>query len=167
MIAVDPAGTAKQGSDETGIVVAGRDSDGHAYILADLSGKFSPEGWARRAIDAFRRHRADRVIAEVNFGAGMVEATLRAVDRSIPFKAVHASRGKAARAEPVVALFEQNRAHIVGNLIELEDQSCEWEPNTGMPSPDRLDAMVWAISELVVEAQPKPAYFLNIPFMGR
>ncbi len=167
VVAVDPAGTSNKGSDETGIVVCARGDDGHGYVLADLSGKFSPEGWARRAIDAFRRHKADRIVAEVNFGAAMVETTLRAVDLSVPFKALHASRGKAQRAEPVVALFEQNRAHIVGHLTALEDQLAQWEPNSNMASPDRLDAMVWGLTELLVENQAKPARWTRLNFMAR
>jgi phage terminase large subunit-like protein len=167
VVSIDPAGTANKGSDETGIVVCALGADGHGYVLADLSGKYTPEQWARRAIDAYYRHRADRIIAETNFGAGMVEATLRAVARNMPFKPVTASRGKAVRAEPVLALFEQSKAHVVGNLTELEDQLCQWEPHSGMSSPDRLDAMVWGLSELVVEPQPQPARFINFSFMGR
>jgi phage terminase large subunit-like protein len=167
VVAIDPAGTSGKASDETGIIVAGRDAEGHGYVIADLSGKYSPDGWARRAIEAYRRHRADRIVAETNFGAAMVENTLRAVAPDVPFKALHASRGKAVRAEPVVALFEQNRAHIVGHLAALEDQLCGWDPNSSKGSPDRLDSCVWAITELLVEDQVRPAYRTYISFMSR
>ena len=162
IVAVDPAGTSTKRSDETGIIVAARDREGNGYVISDLSGRYTPEQWARKAIDAYRRHQADRIVAEQNYGGAMVEHTLRVVDRSIPYKAVVASRGKMIRAEPVLALFEQNRAHIVGSLVELEDQLCGWEPNSGMPSPDRLDAMTWALSELLVEPQPQPTRWVFI-----
>ena len=106
VVAIDPAGSSGKNSDETGIIVAARDGDGHGFVISDLSGKYTPEGWARKAIDAFRRHKADRIIAETNFGAAMVENTLRALDPSVSFEPLHASRGKAMRAEPIVALFE-------------------------------------------------------------
>jgi phage terminase large subunit-like protein len=167
VVTIDPAGGSGRNSDETGIVVAARDAERHGYVIANLSGKHSPDGWARRAIDAYRRHRADRIVAEQNFGGAMVEATLRAVDPSVPVKLVHASRGKAVRAEPVVALFEQGRAHIVGSLPQLEDQLCGWNPLEAGPSPDRLDAMVWGLTELLVEPQPKPARKIHIPWMAR
>lgn len=168
VVAIDPAGSSGPNSDETGIVVAGTGADGHNYLLADLSGKYSPERWARRAIDAFRMHRADRILCEQNFGGAMVESTLRAVDSSVPITMVHASRGKAVRAEPVAALYEQHRCHHVGNFPELEDQLCQWEPNSGMASPDRLDALVWAISDLALGLPPaRPAYRTYVNFMER
>lgn len=150
VVAIDPAGGTGKGSTETGIIVAGvgRD-DGHGYVMADLSDKLSPEQWARRAVDAFVLHKADRIVAEQNFGGQMVEATIRAVAPRVPVKMVHASRGKAIRAEPIVALYEQHQVHHVGNFPELEDQMCGWDPAGNDPSPDRLDALVWAMSELL------------------
>jgi phage terminase large subunit-like protein len=148
IVAIDPAGGSNRNNDETGIIVAGMGVDGHGYVLTDASGRYSPEGWARRAIACYMSHSADRIVAEQNFGGAMVEATIRAVSRVVPIRMVHASRGKAVRAEPVVALYEQRKIHHVGNFPALEDQLCTWEPNSGMPSPDRLDALVWAISEL-------------------
>ena len=148
IVSIDPAGGSGASNDETGIIVAGIGADGHGYVLTDASGRYSPEGWARRAIACYHTHSADRIVAEQNFGGAMVEATMRAVDRRVPIKMVHASRGKAVRAEPVVALYEQRKIHHVGNFPVLEDQLCGWAPNSGAASPDRLDALVWAFSEL-------------------
>jgi predicted phage terminase large subunit-like protein len=133
-------------------VVAGLGNDGHGYVIEDASGRFSPNEWAVRGIALYRRHAADRVIAEVNQGGALVEATIRTVDRNVSFKAVHASRGKNTRAEPVAARFEQRRIHLVGNFPELEDQPCSFTSgSTG--SPDRLDAMVWTLTELMLEGR--------------
>lgn len=167
VIAIDPAGGSGRGNDETGIIVVGLGADNHCYVLTDASGKYSPEGWARRAVDCYRSHRADRIVAEQNFGGAMVEATIRAVAPAVPIRMVHASRGKAVRAEPVVALYEQRRVHHVGNFPGLEDQLCQWEPNSGMASPDRLDALVWAITELALGAQARPARMMHFNLMGR
>jgi len=150
VVAIDPAVTAHAGSDETGIVVAGLGLDGRVYVLEDLSGVFPAEQWARRAVEAFRRHRADRIVCEVNNGGDLVEGTLRAVDRSVPVKQVRATRGKALRAEPVAALYEQGRVSHVGSLSRLEDQCASWDPAGDHRSPDRLDALVWALTELAV-----------------
>ncbi len=150
VVAIDPAGGTGKGSTETGIVVAGVGRvDGHGYLLADLSGKWTPQQWAQRAVDAFVLHRADRIVAEQNFGGQMVEATLRAVAPHVPVKMVQASRGKAIRAEPIVALYEQQRVHHVGLFTALEDQLCQWNPAGNAPSPDRLDALVWALTDLM------------------
>jgi phage terminase large subunit-like protein len=168
VVAVDPAGGTGAASTETGIVVAGVGQDGHAYVLADLSGKFSPERWAYTAAAAYQDHRADRVVAERNFGGAMVESTLRAASHNVPVRMVQASRGKAVRAEPVTALFEQRRVHLVGQFAELEDQLCGWDPMGSGPSPDRLDALVWAITDLLLgEAAPKPARFIDLNWSAR
>lgn len=150
VVAIDPAVTAHAHSDETGIVVAGLGVDGRCYVLEDLSGTYPAEQWARRSVEAFRRWRADRIVAEVNNGGDLVEATLRAVDRSVPVKQVRATRGKALRAEPVAALYEQGRVSHVGALTRLEDQCASWDPSGDHRSPDRLDALVWALTELAV-----------------
>jgi len=150
VVAIDPAVTAHEGSDETGIVVAGLGLDGRVYVLEDVSGTYPAEQWARRAIEAFRRHRADRIVCEVNNGGDLVASVLRAVDRSVPVKQVRATRGKALRAEPVAALYEQGRVSHVGALSRLEDQCASWDPAGDHRSPDRLDALVWAITELAV-----------------
>jgi predicted phage terminase large subunit-like protein len=155
VVAIDPAATSGEDADETGIIVAGRDHAGHGYVLGDLSGRFAPTEWARRAIAAYREHKADRIVAEVNNGGEMVEATLRMVAPDVPFRAVRASRGKVVRAEPVAALYEQGRVHHVGGFATLEDQMCaftsDFDRAAAGYSPDRVDALVWAFAELIVE----------------
>jgi len=148
VVAVDPAGGSSRRSDETGIIVAGVAENRECYVLKDLSGRYSPDAWARIAVEAYHSYQADRIVAEGNFGGAMVEATIKSVDRRVPVKLVTASRGKQVRAEPIAALFEQRRVHLVGSFRELEDQLCTWCPLTSTHSPDRLDAMVWAITEL-------------------
>ena len=150
VVAIDPAVSSAPGGAETGIIVAGLDDDGHLHVIADHSGRMTPNAWARRAIWAFDRYGADRVIAESNNGGEMVRLTLRTADqdRSVPFKPVNASRGKRARAEPVAALYEQGRVHHVGAFPQLEDQMCGWTAGSGEPS-DRIDALAWAINELM------------------
>lgn len=150
IVAVDPAATSKESSNETGIVVAGIATLGdtvHGYVLDDATLKGRPDVWANAAITAYNVHHGSRIVGEVNNGGEMVEHTLRTVDASIPYKAIHASRGKRTRAEPIAALYEQGRIHHVGMFAELEDQLCQWVP--GNDSPDRLDALVWALSELI------------------
>lgn len=153
VVAIDPAVTTKPGSDETGIVVAGvLEIAGltHGYVLEDLSGSMKPSEWAQTAIDAYHRWKADRVVAEVNNGGDMVETTIRHLDPQglVAYKGVHAAKGKATRAEPIQALDEQRRIHHVGVLAKLEDQMTTWDPKAGQDSPDRVDARVWAFSEL-------------------
>jgi predicted phage terminase large subunit-like protein len=154
VVAVDPALSAGEDADETGIVVAALGQDGQGYVLDDLSGRFPPHGWARRAVAAYHAHKADRVVAEVNNGGDLVEATIRMIDAGASFRAVHASRGKVVRAEPVAALYEQGRVHHVGSFPALEDQMCAFAPSFDRRaagySPDRLDALVWALSDLMV-----------------
>jgi predicted phage terminase large subunit-like protein len=152
VVAVDPAVSNNEGSDETGIVVAGVTADKALYVLEDVSGRYAPFEWAKKTVDMYRKHRADRVIAEVNNGGALVEATLRTIDTSVSFKAVHASRGKVVRAEPIAALYEQKKVHHVGNFPTLEDQMCaftiDFDRNRNGYSPDRVDALVWALTEL-------------------
>tara|TARA_R100000664_G_C2742009_1_gene130322 strand:+ start:333 stop:1523 length:1191 start_codon:yes stop_codon:yes gene_type:complete len=151
VVAIDPATTSKQTSDDTGMVVAGIDANGTGYLLEDLTCHVSPSQWAQVAVDAYHRWNADRIIAETNQGGDMVEATLRTIDRSIPYLGIHASRNKQARAEPVSALYEQGRVKHVGMFKDLEDELCSWVPNSNMPSPNRLDALVWALTELMLK----------------
>lgn len=156
VVAVDPSGTkgdADEG-DEIGIVAAGKGVDGRAYVLADRTCKLSPDGWGRRAIAAYREFKADRIIAERNFGGAMVEHVIRTVDKAVSYKEVTASRGKVARAEPVAALYEQGRVSHVGSFPELEDQLCLFAPDgfMGDGSPDRGDALVWALTELMLSS---------------
>lgn len=150
VVAIDPAVTSGEDSDDTGIIVGGLSYEGHVYVLEDATCHVSPDAWARIAVDAYERRRADRIIGEVNNGGELVETVLRTVDASIPYTAVHASRGKRVRAEPIAALYEQGRVHHVGEFAELEDQLVCWTPDAA-DSPDRLDALVWMVTELVVE----------------
>jgi len=150
VVAIDPATTSGEDSDETGIVVAGRGVDGHAYVLRDLSCRLSSNGWGNRAINAYREFGADRIVAEVNNGGNLVEDVLRVIDRTVSYKAVHASRGKVVRAEPISALYEQQRVHHVGLFGELETQMCSFVPDHLDGSPDRVDALVWALTELML-----------------
>ena len=151
VVSVDPAVSSRASSDETGIIVAGVDEDRHVYVLEDASGRMSPDSWARRAIAMLDKYGADRIIGESNNGGDLVEHTVRTAyeGRSAPYKSVRASRGKYARAEPVSALYEQGKAHHVGRLDALEDQMCTWTPGSE-GSPDRMDALVWAITELTL-----------------
>lgn len=152
VVAVDPAVTSGEDSDETGIVVAGLGVDQRGYVLADRSCRLSPDGWARRAVAAYDDLSADLVVAEVNNGGDLVEQTIRTVRRSIPYRKVTASRGKQTRAQPVAALYEQGKVSHVEVFSELEEQLTSWTPEDGT-SPDRLDALVWAMTELMVKAE--------------
>ena len=154
VVALDPPGGAGKGNAEAGIIIGGIGSDRHGYILADLSGRCSPEQWARRAVEAFHGYKADRIVAEQNFGGAMVESTIRSIDRNVPIKMVVASRGKQLRAEPIAAFYEQHRIHHVGEFASLEDQQCGWDPAETGPSPDRVDALVWAMTELMSARPP-------------
>ena len=147
IVAIDPAVTAGEDSDETGIVVVGKDFNNEYYVLEDLSGRHTADTWCRIAVRAFYDWEADRIVAEVNNGGDLVERLLRNVDNNIPYRSVRATRGKLVRAEPIAALYEQERVHHVGVFPDLESQMCTY---TGQikPSPDRLDALVWGITEL-------------------
>ena len=152
VVAIDPSVTSNPRSNETGIVVAGVDSDKRCYVLADGSGRMSPSKWAERAIALYDKHSADRIIGETNNGGDLVQEVLRTASggKTFRFIAVNASRGKYARAEPVAALYEQGKVHHVGTFPDLEDQMCAWTPKgPADDSPDRMDALVWAISHLV------------------
>jgi len=163
VVAIDPAASASEAADETGIIAAGRDGNGHGYVLTDGSGRYAPAEWARVAIAAYCAHRADRIVAEINNGGDMVEATLRMVDPNVPFSAVRAARGKVARAEPIAALYEQGRIHHIGAFPQLEDQMCsftsDFDRRAAGYSPDRVDALVWAFTELLVEPPAGDAIF--------
>ncbi len=152
VVGVDPSVTSGEGSDKTGIVVAGIGFDDRIYVLADRTAKLAPLEWAQKAVAAYTEFGADRIIAEANNGGDLVEATIRMVDRNVSFKKVHASRGKVARAEPISALYESGRVSHVGPLSELEDQMCaftsDFSRSAAGYSPDNLDAAVWAITEL-------------------
>ncbi len=148
VVGVDPAVVATPGNDLTGIVVAGKDNNGHYYVMSDDSLQATPEKWARQVKTSFDAHDSDRVIGEVNNGGDLIEANLRTVDQNLPFKKVVATKGKITRAEPIAALYEQGKVHHIGIFPDLEDQLCEYNPATATKSPDRLDALVWALWEL-------------------
>ncbi len=150
VVAIDPAVTNTEESDETGLIVAGKGVDGHGYVLSDNTLKASPKGWGQAAISLYDSFKADRIIAEVNNGGEMVEHVLRSIDLSVPYKAVHASRGKRVRAEPISAMYEQGKIHHVGIFPQLEDQMCSFTPDTE-ESPDRVDALVWAMTDLMCQ----------------
>jgi phage terminase large subunit-like protein len=147
VVAIDPAVTSGEDSDLTGIVTAGIANNGHFYVLADDTLRATPNEWGKTAIEAFRKWKADRIVAETNNGGDMVVMVLQQVDRNAPVTKVHATRGKRMRAEPISALYEQQRVHHVGAFPELEDQMVMWTPESS-ESPDRLDALVWALTEL-------------------
>jgi phage terminase large subunit-like protein len=151
VVAVDPPGSSRRGADACGIVAAGRAESGNLYVLEDASvAGLSPSGWATKAVALYRRLQADSLVAEVNMGGEMVRAVVREVDSSVPLKEVHATRGKYLRAEPVAALYEQGKVKHVGALPLLEDEMCDFgiDNLSSGRSPDRLDALVWAITEL-------------------
>ena len=150
VVAIDPASTSKKNSDETGIIVGGLGYDGNCYIIEDLSGKYTPNQWAGIAISAYVRHKADRIIAEVNQGGEMVETIIKNINPTVSYSAVVAFRGKALRAEPVVHQYEQGYVKHVGSFHELETQMTTWIPFEGQKSPDRLDALVYVVTELKV-----------------
>ena len=154
VVAIDPAVTSGDDADETGIIVAAKAADGLYDVLADRSCRMSPDGWATRAITALDEFKADRIVAEVNNGGDLVEATIRTVRRNAPYRKVHASRGKRVRAEPIAALYEQSRVRHHGNLEHLEAQMLTFLPEGSDASPDRVDALVWALTEL--SSRPSP-----------
>ena len=147
IVAIDPAVTSNANSDETGIVVVGRDFNNQYYVLEDLSGVHPADKWGRISVRAFYDWDADCIVAEVNNGGDLVERLLRTIDRNIPYRSVRATRGKLVRAEPIQALYEQEKVHHVGSFPELESQMVSYTGET-TESPDRLDALVWGLSEI-------------------
>src|SRR5712692_308278 len=153
VVAVDPAVSSGEQSNETGIIIAGLGANGHGYVLQDQSGRLSPDSWAQRAVRGYHQYQADRIVGEANNGGDLIENVLRTVDPRVSYRSVHASRGKYVRAEPIAALYEQGRIHHVGQFAELEEQLCSFVPNESNGSPDRLDAAVWALTELFLEPE--------------
>ena len=147
VVGVDPSG----GEAEQGIIVAGRTREGDVYILADRTCLLPPDGWGRRVIHAYHEHEANLIVAERNYGGAMVESTLRVVDRQAPIKLVTATRGKHVRFEPVAACYARGRVHHVGGYTELENELTAFTANgyEGVTSPNRADALVWAVLELI------------------
>lgn len=161
VVAVDPSGSAKRTADEAGIVVAGLGpcmclgrEELHAFVLEDKTGRYSPRDMGRTAIDAYHKWEASRLVAEDNFGGKIVEDLIQLIDPKVAYKAVHASRGKIVRAEPVAALYEQGKVHHVGLHRELEDEMCQYAPLVSTESPGRMDALVWAITDLMLGETP-------------
>lgn len=171
VIAVDPSGChgpEDTRSDEIGIVACGRGKDGRGYVLEDRSGRYSPDGWAKASLALFDTWHADRIICESNFGGAMVKHTIRTARREAPILEITASRGKVQRAEPIAALYEQGLVSHLGRHAELEEQLCNFSISgyMGQTSPDRADAAIWALTELLVKPQqqiPKvgPMVFLT------
>ena len=147
IVAIDPAVTNNEGSDETGIIVCAKGFDNRYYILEDLSARMSADTWANVAINAFYKHNCDRIVAETNNGGDLVERLLRSIDTTVPYKKVSASKGKLVRAEPISALYEQEKVSHIGVFSKLEDQLCSFTLDS-KKSPDRLDALVWGLTEL-------------------
>lgn len=162
VVGVDPSGSAgtdedKVRANDIGIIAAGLGVDGLGYVLADWTCNMSPDGWGRRAVECYYHFSGDRIVCERNFGGAMVEHVLRTVEQTIPIKLVTASRGKIARAEPVAALFEQKKVKLATHMPELEDElcACTSEGYVGGGSPNRLDAMVWALTDLMLLGKSK------------
>lgn len=160
VIAVDPAVSTGKASNETGIMACGRAAisgrngmEQHGYLLEDQSGRWTPLEWATRTVEMYKRHKADRVVAEVNQGGDLVKSNVHTVDGNVPVKMVHATRGKIVRAEPVAAKGEQHKIHHVGTFGLLESQLTTYVPDSGLPSPDRMDAYVWGFTELLLAKQ--------------
>ena len=155
VVAIDPATTSNKNSDKTGIIIAGLGVDNKGYVLEDRTCKASPHGWAKKAVNAYHNWEADRIVGEVNQGGDMVENTIRTIDKNVSYKEVRATRGKSIRAEPIAALYEQEPRKIfhVGEFVELEDQLTTWDPQTSTDSPNNLDALVWAFTELMLKGK--------------
>ena len=149
VVSVDPAASANLESDETGIVVCAKDDKGNGYVLEDLSGKYSPSQWASVAVKAFERWNADCIVAEKNMGGDMVESVLRSQNTTARIKLVNATKGKYVRAEPIYSLYEQNKIYHIGQFPILENQMITFDPDKGK-SPDRVDALVWGFTELLL-----------------
>jgi phage terminase large subunit-like protein len=157
VVGIDPACMSGEDADHTGIVVAGKSEDGELYAMADWSCQLGPAGWARKAVDAFKQFGADLIVAEKNQGGLMVEHTLRSIAANVPIKLVSATRGKHVRAEPILALFEQRKAHTFDGLKKLEEQLIGFthEGYEGDTSPDSADAFIWAATELTQDRGPQ------------
>jgi phage terminase large subunit-like protein len=171
VVAIDPAASSAEGSDETGIIAAGIGDNDEFYVLDDVSGNYSPDEWARQAISLYRARRADRIIGERNNGGEMIESVIRNADPNVSYSSVWASRGKVRRAEPIAALYEQNRVHHVGSFPNLEDQmcvmTCDFSAAEMGFSPDRCDALVWALTELSESAGgTRKPLFLSLDMHG-
>lgn len=149
IVSIDPAVTSKDTSDETGLCVQGISFDNNIYFLEDASGIYTPTEWAKEAVSLYRKWKADRIVGEVNNGGDLIETVLRTVDKNVSYKSVYATRDKLTRAEPIAALYEQGKAHLVGEHLDLELEMTSWEGKKGEKSPNRIDALVWGATELI------------------
>lgn len=154
IIAIDPAVTSTDTSDETGLTATGIGYDDHVYFLEDNSGVYTPTEWAKEAIVMYRKWKADKIVGEANNGGDMIETILRGIDRNVSYKKVNATRDKLTRAEPIAALWEQGRGHMVGEHLEIELEMTSWESKKGEKSPNRIDSLVWGVTELIGVKQP-------------
>jgi phage terminase large subunit-like protein len=153
IVSVDPSGSGEKGSDEAGLIVVGLGIDGLAYVLEDLTGVYSPDEWARRAVHLYNKWKADRILAELNQGWDMVKSMINNIDSRITVQGVSAKRGKVLRAEPVVQLYEQNRVKHVGIIPKLEDEMTTWDAKLSTLSPGRIDALVYGVTELMLQSE--------------
>lgn len=160
VVGVDPAVTGTETSDSTGIIVAGKDVEGHYYILGDHTFRGGVTGWGQEVANIYDRYHADYVVAEVNQGGDLVESNIRQYNKNIPVKQVRATRGKAIRAEPVADLYRRGMVHHVGEFMDLEYQLTHWTPED-RESPDEMDALVWAISHLMQRDTGGPIKFIR------
>ena len=158
-IPVDPAVTANDASDDTGIIPVAKGVNGHFYVIGDYTGKYTPEQTARRIATAYDDHKADCIIAEVNNGGDYIRAVIELVGGEMPYEDVHAARGKFTRAEPMALLYSQGRVHHYGNYAKLEDEMTVWVPQSGMKSPNRIDALCWGLHYLIGD-QPKSEFHM-------
>lgn len=158
IVAVDPAVTDYDTSDETGIVVIGFNANQQAYVLEDATYKATPSEWVKKVVMLYHQYQADRVVAEVNKGGDMVKDLLMACDPHISYKGVRATRGKAIRAEPIVSLYEQGKVKHIQPFKALETQLCSWVPEVSAKSPDRLDALVWGLTDLFLSGEATHQY---------
>lgn len=161
VVSIDPAVTNKDTSDQTGIIVMGRDKFKRAYILEDASGKYDSKDWAELAIRLYKKWRADYILGEVNNGGDLIKTVIGLLDRTVPFQEVWASRDKYTRATPVSGAYQQERVYHVGHFPELEEELTEWEP--GENSPNRLDAAVWGVTDLILEEEEVVGKLIPIP----
>lgn len=168
VVAIDPSVSSDSAEAETGIVAAGLGEDGLGYVLDDASiVKPTPEQWGREAVSLYNKLEADRIIGEANNGGDLVESNVAAISKRVSFKKVHASRGKQTRAEPIAALYEQGRVRHVGSFPLLEDQMCQWEPGVSLWSPNRVDALVWALTELMLGPEAEDGLAFSIKSIRR
>lgn len=156
VVGIDPSGGDDPSNDEVGIVCGGLGYNGHVYILRDDSGHYGPNAWGLKAVALYKKLKADRIIGEKNYGGDMVEHVVRTVDPKVSYRGVTATRGKTVRAEPVAALMEQGKVHHVGTFIAMEDEMCTYVDDGKMKSPNRMDGMVWVVTELLLGGKSLP-----------